>query len=244
MADILMNGPVTKMRIEILTEDKSGSVVVERMARSICEGAGVDADIKVRPHRGCGSMPKEPDVKPEPFAASLLELLPAKCRAYNNIFSGKEFVLVVVMDSDDKDPDELRSELYECTHRYAPGLRSVIGLCTEEVEAWLLGDRKAVMRAFPECDIPAYNHYIQDSVCGTWETLCRVICPEDYEDIIDIGYPAVGNYKARWADLISEFMVPEDNISPSFRLFMNALKVAAGNPTPVSARAGVRRRTF
>ena len=102
-----MNGQVLKMKIEILTEDKSGSVVVERAARSICEGVGVNADIKVRPHRGCGALPKEPDSKPLPFASSLLELLPAKCRAYNNIFGGGEFVLVVVMDSDDKDPDEL-----------------------------------------------------------------------------------------------------------------------------------------
>ena len=67
-----MNGRVLKMRIEILTEDKSGSVVVERAARSICEGVGVEADIKVRPHRGCGSLPKDPDVKPLPFASSLL----------------------------------------------------------------------------------------------------------------------------------------------------------------------------
>ena len=235
---------VLTMVIEILTEDKSGSVVVERAARSICEGVGVNATINVRPHRGCGALPKEPDEKPVMFAASLLELLPAKCRAYNNVFGGQEFVLVVVMDSDDKDPDELRSDLYECTHRYAPNLRSVIGLCTEEVEAWLLGDRKAVMHAYPECDIRAYNQYIQDSVCGTWEVLCKVICPDDYEEIIDIGYPAVGNYKARWAEEISQFMIPEDNISPSYKLFMNALKAAAGNPTPISARAGIRRRSF
>ena len=43
MADILMRRRDLKMRIEILTEDKSGSVVVERMARAICEGVGVDA---------------------------------------------------------------------------------------------------------------------------------------------------------------------------------------------------------
>ena len=244
MADILMRRRDLKMRIEILTEDKSGAVVVERMAKAICEGIGCDADIKVRPHRGCGSLPKDPDVKPVPFASSLLELLPAKCRAYNKVFEGDKFVLVVVMDSDDKDPDELRSELYECTHRYAPSIRSVIGLCTEEIEAWLLGDRKAVMRAYPDLDILSYNTYIQDSVCGTWEKLCRVICPDNYEEIIDIGYPAVGNYKARWAEDISQFMIPEDNISPSFKLFMNALQVAADNPTPVSLRSGVRRRTF
>ena len=239
-----MSIPVSKMRIEILTEDKSGSVVVERMARAICEGVGVDADIKVRPHRGCGSLPKDPDMKPEHFASSLLELLPAKCRAYNKVFRNNECVLVVVMDSDDKDPDDLRSNLYECTRHYAPGLRSVIGLCTEEVEAWLLGDHKAVISAYPECDIRYYNTYIQDSVCGTWETLCRVICPDNYEDIIEIGYPAVGNYKARWAENISQFMIPEDNISPSFKIFMNALKLAAVRPVPVSSRPGVRRRSF
>ncbi len=230
-----------KMRIEILTEDKSGAVVVERMARAICEGIGCDADIKVRPHRGCGSLPKDPDIKPVPFASSLLELLPAKCRAYNSVFAGDKFVLVVVMDSDDKDPDELRSELYECTHRYAPSIRSVIGLCTEEIEAWMLGDAEAILKAYPDADTDVLAGYVQDSVCGTWEVLCRMVCPENADDLIEVGYPAIGHYKARWAETISEYMKADNNISPSFQRFKEAL-VNALHGKPV--RSGVRRRSF
>ena len=75
-----------KMRIEILTEDKSGAVVVERSVERICEAQGAKAQVNVRPHRGCGSLPKDGNEKPAKFASSLLDLLPAKLRAYNNVY--------------------------------------------------------------------------------------------------------------------------------------------------------------
>ncbi len=224
------------MHIEILTEDKSGAVVVERLARRICEIEGCDADISVRPHRGCGSLPKEPDLKPPKFASSLLDLLPAKCRAYNSVYGGSDTILVVVMDSDDHDPDELRYELYRVCKQYAPRVRSVVGLCTEEIEAWLLGDHSAVFAAYPDSSPEALTEYAQDSVCGTWEQLCRVVCPDTYESIIDIGYPAIGHYKARWAEDISEYMEPENNISPSFINFKMSLITAIRKPDPIPDR--------
>ena len=137
------------------------------------------------------------------------------------------------MDSDDHDPDELRQMLYACCKKYAPDIRSVIGLCTEEIEAWLLGDRDAIVSAYPECNEDALDDYDQDSVCGTWEALCRVVCPDTYEELIDIGYPAIGHYKARWADEISMHMDPEKNISPSFMNFKMALLTALKKPEPI-----------
>ena len=229
------------MLIEILTEDKSGSVVVKRLVERICEDGEIEARINVRPHRGCGSLPKDPSAKPPKFSSSLLDLLPAKCRAYNKVYRDTDTVLVVIMDSDDNDPDELRKMIYDCVHYYAPSIRSVIGLCTEEVEAWMLGDKDAVMKAFPEASEKYLNEYVQDSICGTWEALCKVICPEDYEEIIEIGYPAVGNYKARWAEEISRYMEPELNISPSFINFKMALNFAIRDPKPIS---GHRIRSF
>ena len=221
------------MHIEILTEDKSGAVVVERLTRRICEIEGVEASIAVRPHRGCGSMPKEPNAKPAKFAAALLDLLPAKCRAYNRVYGNTDTILVVVMDSDDNDPDELRANLYSCCKEYAPDIRSVVGICTEEIEAWLLGDSAAIYSAYPDSDEQALARYKQDSICGTWEALCKVVCPDNYEDVIDIGYPAIGHYKARWAQEISEFMEPMNNVSPSFKNYYNSLATAIRNPEPI-----------
>lgn len=231
------------MHIEILTEDKSGATVVERLVTRMCQEALVDADIAVRPHRGCGSLPQDPLARPPKFASSLLDLLPAKCRAYNEVFRGTDSILIVIMDSDDNDPDKLRRELYSTCRRFAPDLRSVIGLCTEEIEAWLLGDARALLKAYPDAETDYLEEYVQDSICGTWEALCKVICPDNYEDIIEIGYPAIGHYKAKWAQMISEFMEPENNISPSFINFKMAFKTAIKKPEPIAA-VPVHRRTF
>ncbi len=234
------------MHIEILTEDRSGSVVVERLVTRLVEEEKVDATVAVRPHRGCGSLPKDWDTRPVKFASSLLDLLPAKCRAYNKVYANTDTILVVIMDSDFHDPDELRQELYRVCKKYARDIRSVIGLCTEEVESWLLGDIDAVLKAYPDADLKAYQDYIQDSICGTWEMLCKVTFPMNYESIIEIGYPAIGHYKARWAEAISPYLEPGNNVSPSFHTFKNALLAAMRNsaPIPNMPRPGVRRISF
>ena len=76
--------------------------------------------------------------------------------------------------------------------------------------------------------------------------LCRVTFPDNYEDIIEIGYPAIGHYKARWAEVISPYMEPGNNVSPSFQTFKNALLAAMRNsvPIPDMPRPGVRRISF
>ena len=214
------------MHIEILTEDKSGALVVRRLTERLLEAQGCDADISVRPHRGCGNLPEDLSSRPPRFAGALLDLLPAKCRAYNKAYRGTDNVLVVIMDSDNHDPVLLRRTLYNVCERYAPDIKSVIGLCTEEIEAWLMGDFGAIRRAFPDCDEQAHERYKQDSVCGTWEQLCRVVCPDNYEDVIEIGYPAIGQYKARWADAISRYMDPDRNMSPSFDNYRKSLLTA------------------
>lgn len=224
------------MHIEVLTEDKSGAMIVNRLVKQICEGEGCNADIAIRPHRGCGSIPKNPDEKPPRFASALLDLLPAKCRAYNRVYGGTDTILVVIMDSDDHDPKILRETLYEVAHCYAPDMRSVIGLCTEEVEAWLLGDPKAVQLAYPNADMDGFDDYIQDSICGTWEQLCKIVCPDNYEDVWEIGYPAIGHYKAKWAENISRFMEAERNVSPSFITFKLAMQTAIRQPGVVRGK--------
>lgn len=231
------------MHIEILTEDKSGAVVVKRLTERICELEGVEASIAVRPHRGCGNFPKMPDEKPPKFASALLDLLPAKCRAYNSVYKNTDTILVVVMDSDDHNPDELRAALYSMCKQYAPNVRSVVGLCTEEIEAWLLGDSAAIYSAYPESSPEFLSRYVQDSICGTWETLCKVVCPDTYESIIDIGYPAIGHYKARWAEEISLFMEPMNNVSPSFNNYRMSLVTAMRNNKPIPDK-GATQSTF
>ena len=223
------------MLIEILSEDKSGAVVVERLAERICKNEGMDVEVHVHPHRGCGSLPKDMTARPPKFASSLLDLLPAKLRAYNKVYKGKELILIVAMDSDDNDPQTLRQEIYACAAKFAPDIRSVVGLSTEEIEAWMLGDKNAILDAYPDSRKDVLDSYVQDSVCGTWETLCRAIS-ENAEELIEIGYPAIGHYKALWAETISRYMLPQKNVSPSFNTFKMALITALKNPVPIYRR--------
>ena len=220
------------MLIEILSEDKSGAVVVERLAERITENEGLECEVNVHPHRGCGSLPKDMTAKPPKFASSLLDLLPAQLRAYNKVYGGKDIILIIAMDSDDKDPQVLRQEIYSCASKFAPDIRSVVGISTEEIEAWVLGDKDAIFDAYPDCNKKILDSYEQDSVCGTWEILCRAIS-ENAEELIEIGYPAIGHYKALWTENISRYMMPQRNVSPSFNTFKLALITALKNPVPI-----------
>ena len=226
------------MLIEILSEDKSGAVVVERLSERITESEGIKAQVNVHPHRGCGSLPKDMTAKPPKFANSLLDLLPSELRAYNKIYAGKDIILIIAMDSDDKDPQALRQEIYSVASKFAPDIRSVVGISTEEIEAWVLGDKSAIIEAYPDTNKDVLDSYVQDSVCGTWEILCRAVS-ENAEELIDIGYPAIGHYKALWTENISKYMLPQRNVSPSFNTFKMALITALKNPVPI-----YRRREF
>ena len=226
------------MLIEILSEDKSGAVVVERLAERIVENEGLDVEVNVHPHRGCGSLPKDMTAKPPKFASSLLDLLPSELRAYNKVYAGKDLILIIAMDSDDKDPQALRQEIYSVAAKFAPDIRSVVGISTEEIEAWVLGDKSAIIEAYPDTNKDVLDSYVQDSVCGTWEILCRAVS-ENAEELIDIGYPAIGHYKALWTENISRYMLPQRNVSPSFNTFKMALITALKNPVPI-----YRRREF
>lgn len=215
------------MKIEVLTEDRSSAVMIENLIRKIIKIRPHDCPIYVRPHRGRGDIPLNLSMRPEPNTASLLDLLPAKLRAYDKIYAGTDMILIVLMDSDYHSPEFLSDQLKSLCEAYAPGVRSVIGLCVEETEAWLLGDTEAVMQAYPDADATILSDYIQDSVCGTWEVLCRAILKNYAERVIRVGYPAIGQYKNEWATRISDYMNPDSNLSPSFRKFRSSLLAAA-----------------
>jgi len=209
--------------VELLTEDRSGGVVLAALTESIISSVIDDYSIEIRPSRGCGQWPENPYAQPEPFASGLLDLLPAKLRAYDKVYAGTETILIICMDSDDHDQSELFSRLRNTCRRFAPHIRTIIALCVEEIESWLLGDEKAILKAYPDADLAALREYDQDSICGTWEVLCHVVMKERAPRLIRVGYPAIGQYKKTWAEDISRYMRPENNVSPSFVRFYQSL---------------------
>jgi hypothetical protein len=211
------------VHIEVLSEDKSGGLVLEYLMAAILAGRTVKHTYAVRPHRGKGVFPRNEWQKPARFASGLMDLLAAKLRAYTLAFQPDELLLVVVIDADAEPPDKVYAELEHLVRKFGKPLPYVIGISIEEIEAWLLGDPQAIRAAYPEASLKKIASYRQDSICGTWEVLASVIVGRDADRIIRIGYPAVGQYKQEWSRNIAPFLVPDRNQSPSFQRFRHQL---------------------
>ncbi len=215
------------MHLEVLVEDRSGGTVVAALLdRLLPPGRHSFA---IRPHRGKGEFPRNPDGRPDRMAAGLLDLLPAKLRAYAAVLDPADNLVVVLMDSDEEDPAVLRDALSALCARCAPGMPLVVALSVEEVEAWLLGDPEALLAAYPDADRAGLAAYLQDSVCGTWEWMARVLLRDEARTLIREGYPQVGIRKHEWSDAISPHLVPSRNRSPSFVRFATDLLRAIGD---------------
>lgn len=224
-----MRGTLTMnetLHIEILTEDRSGGTVIRSLIeKSVKEMIDTSIITYLRPHKGKGYiLPQEKAIPPPKFSSGLLDLLPAKLAAYDSVYAGRPFVLVVVMDSDNIPPAEVYRNIEKMCQVYAPSLSYVIGICVEEIESWMLADKAALIKAYPQIDEKVINEYSQDSICGTWEVLARAILSQKANRLIRVGYPAVGIYKHEWAQKVAPFMEPGQNRSPSFIRFYKMLK--------------------
>ncbi|HHU53785.1 MAG TPA: DUF4276 family protein [Clostridiaceae bacterium] len=212
------------MIIEILTEDKSSVPVLSQIVGELLPAyQNLISKVNILPHRGKGRLPDDINQKPKAFASSLLDLLPAKIRAYHKVYSDQEIILVIVLDADNDDAGEIYRNIEYVVRKEAPNKYFVIGIPTEETEAWLLGDTNALLKAYPDIKTTILDHYQQDSICGTWEVLARAIMGSGAENLIQIGYPAVGAYKHLWAEKISRNMKIANNKSASYQDFVKRL---------------------
>jgi hypothetical protein len=86
-------------------------------------------------------------------------------------------------------------------------LRVLVRLAVEEIEAFYLGDLRALERAFPEADMRRARAYVPDSICGTWELFGKIVRDG-------------GGNKVAWAEAMGPRLTTqaERSRSPSFRL--------------------------
>ncbi len=210
------------MHLELLIEDRSGAVVMQNVLPRMLAGRPIEHTYSIRPHRGCGSPPKDPFQPPARFASGLLDLLPAKARAYAKSYYPEELLIIIIMDSDEQRPERLFGVIQSLMDRFSGSVPYVIGISVEEMESWLLGDRKAVLQAYPDADKTVLAEYVQDCICGTWEVLAHALLGRQAKRVIRLGYPAVGQYKHEWARRIAPWLEPARNKSPSFQRFQRA----------------------
>ena len=153
-------------------------------------------------------------VKADPAKRILLDQLPRLLRGYGKT-PGIDAV-VVVLDVDKHDCKAFLKELQALAHACVPSPNTLFRLAIEETEAWYLGDRAALLGAYPRAKQEVLKDYVQDSACDTWELLADAVYPGGSAAIKKAGWPLPGQIKHEWAEKIGPLMTLEKNISPSF----------------------------
>jgi hypothetical protein len=132
------------------------------------------------------------------------------------------------VDSDHRDCVVFLRELKAVAEGAASVPKTLFRLAIEEIEAWYLGDRLALTRAYPQAKLTALDNYVQDSVCGTWELLADAIHPGGAAAVKKAGWPLPGQLKHEWAEKIGPLMDIGSNASPSFCKLREGLRRLIG----------------
>jgi hypothetical protein len=210
------------MHLEVLVEDSSGAKLVEALLPQIIGQLGAVHTWRVHPYRGIGRLPDGLVAKADPAKRALLDQLPRLLSGYGKT-PGVDAVLVV-LDNDQRDPVTFLQELEGVLDQCHPAPEAQFHLAVEEIEAWLLGDRNALLAAYPRAKKDVLNRYKQDSICGTWETLADALYPGGSLAVRKAGWPLPGQIKHEWVEQVSGCMDVETNDSPSFCRFRDELR--------------------
>jgi len=204
--------------IEICVEDQSGKLLLEAILPKILRE---DVSYRVHGYRGIGHVPKGLKTTDDAQKRLFLDNLPKLIRgcAVTPYIS----MLMLILDNDTRNCGQFLAELKSIHSAVAPAANVIFRLAIEEGEAWLLGDKDAVLAAYPKAKQSVLDSYVQDAICGTWEVLADAIEPAGSAGLIAEGWPAPGVAKCKWATAIGEKMEPARNVSPSFQKFLKAL---------------------
>lgn len=211
------------MHIEVLVEDSSGEKLLTELLPKILGEQGAPHTWRLHSYRGIGRIPKNMRGSADPSRRILLDQLPRLLKGYGKT-PGVDAV-VVVLDSDKRKCRQFLAELQNLLRNCRPApRRTLFRLAIEELEAWYLGDRTALLRAYPRAKTAVLNRYRQDSVCGTWELLADAVYPGGSIAIQNAGWPLPGQTKHVWAEKIAPLLDLDRNVSPSFRKFCEGLR--------------------
>lgn len=204
------------MHFEFLSEDKSGAIMLEKILPRIFSSIQ-DVTFRIHPFKGIGRIPKDLKATGNPSHRVLLSQLPRHLEGYLRV-PGIDAV-VVVLDADDRPIRSFESELNQLAIEKGADGMAIFCLAVEDMEAWLLGDIKAVLKAYPKARRKILDQYRQDSICGTWEVLADAIHPGGSISLAKQPYPIVGRAKCEWAENIAVHFTFDNNQSMSFRKF-------------------------
>ena len=168
-------------------------------------------NFRVHPHRGKGKLPDNPLSKPDPKNRGLLDQLPAKLRGFAK--TPGQFCVVVLLDADDDDSNELKSNLMDLCGSLNPSPSCVLfRIAVEETESWFIADTTAIKNAYPSAKLTKIPNVPPDSIIGAWECLAVVLGRKPVE--------CVGADKYEWSTHISPYLDLENPKSPSLNNFI------------------------
>ncbi|MDY7573134.1 hypothetical protein [Actimicrobium sp. CCI2.3] len=202
------------MHIEILSEDSSGKKLLEALMPQLLGVQGEPHTWRINAYKGIGRVPAGLTAKGDAANRILLDQLPRLLRGYA-MTPGYE-AIVVVMDADDQIPKVMLDKLNALALKCNAAEITRFCLAIEETESWYLGDREALLKAYPRAKKDVLVRYVQDSICGTWELLADAVYPGGAAAVKKEGWPLPGQIKHEWAEKMGPLMVVERNVSPSF----------------------------
>lgn len=209
------------MHIEVLVEDSSGAKLVETLLPALIGSYGEPHTWRVHAYKGIGRLPPNLAAGGDPAKRALLNQLPRLLSGYGKT-PGIDAVLVLV-DSDERNCKVFLGELKALLAKCNPAPNTLFRLAIEEMEAWYLGDRQAILSAYPKAKMAVLDSYEQDSICGTWECLADAVYPGGSVAIRKAGWPLPGQVKHEWAEAIARHMNVAENQSPSFAKFRDGV---------------------
>ncbi len=220
------------MHLEVLVEDQSGKALLEVLLPKLLGEQGSPHTWRLHPYKGIGKLPPKMSAAGDPAKRILLDQLQRLLNGFGKT-PGIDAVLVV-LDSDRRDSKAFLKELHQLLEKCTtPPALTHFRLAIEEMEAWYLGDREALLAAYPHAKKDVLKRYQQDSICGTWELLADAVYPGGSKALKDAGWPLPGQIKYQWAEEIGPLLEPERNQSPSFRKLCDGLRrLANGELSP------------
>jgi hypothetical protein len=201
------------MHFEILVEDQLGANALNVLVGKII---GAAHTFRVHAYKGIGNIPKNMRGKIDPAKRILLDQLPRILKGYGKSSPSN---VIVIVDLDKRCLKKFRKELLKILDTCNPKPETRFCIAVEEGEAWLLGDRTAIKKAYPKSKETILLSYRNDSICGTWEMLANAVCSGGASELLKKGYQVIGKTKCEWAEKIAPHMDIDANLSPSFQYF-------------------------
>lgn len=216
------------MYFQFLTEDKSTEVLVEQIMDKLKKAyPQKELVYDIKSFHGIGHLTKQGNAQQQKTGMLLNDLFPIMRGMGKALLQVEHAAIIVILDNDKNDKIAFRNEL----NRRAAGNMVLIDyefcIAVKEMEAWLLGDVKAIEAAYPNVRKSAWKEYEQDGICDTWEVLANAVYPGGLTALRKKAagdYKQIGSAKCEWARLIGAQMSLIENASPSYLFFMESLR--------------------